>query len=456
MINKALLKEWRVWLLALAILWSLISINPLASRGVVVTSVANDSPLKGIVLAGDEINSINEMQITVPEDLYLFENFTGVLRIFHNGELDLADSRGGGLGLEVRKGGSNINLGLELVGGTRALLSPIDKKGQEVVDETIATLQTRMNIYGLRQMEFQSVKDVEGNYYVQVEVSGAGKKEIEDLLARQGSFKAYITRVFSFVNGSFSFLNKSFSHTEKGFFINGDKIVVNDTFSSGNITYHIWNYTNSSAVLAAEIFDGEDIRFVYTDPQRATLQPIGGSWEFNFGILVSDESSKRFAEVTKDIPLDTGGQYLTESIHLFIDEIPVSCLRISADLKGDDLTAPSISGGESTRKDAEKEMRRLQSILKSGSLPSRLETLKIDTVSPSLGQGFVYSIYVAGFLALALVSLIIFFHYRELKLVPLVMMTAMAEMLITLGIAASLRGIWTIDLARIAGILGAI
>lgn len=455
MIGK-LAREWRVWLLVLAMLWGLLAINPLAaSKGAIISSINANSPARSYLSIGEEVNAINEIPIKGPGDLSGLGEYTGVLRIFHSGKLDLIQYDGEPLGFEVKKGGSNINLGLELVGGTRALLNPIEKKGPEVVDETIATLQARMNIYGLREMSFQPVRDVNGNNYVQVEIAGAGKNEIEDLLARQGSFKAYITRQVDIVNETALFRGDNFIFNGE-LFRDGKEIKVNDTLSYENITYHLWNYTNQTIVFAAETLTGDDIRFVYTDPQRATLQPVGGTWEFNFQILVSDAGAARFAEATKDIPLDAGGQYLTESIHLFIDEIPVSSLRIGASLKGQALTTPSISGGEPTKKDAENEMKKLQSYLKGGSLPSKLETVKIDSISPSLGQGFISSLMIAGLLALSLVSLIIFIHYREIKLVPLIMMTAIAEMLITLGFAASFRNIWTIDLASIAGIIAAI
>ncbi|MBI5355138.1 MAG: MMPL family transporter [Candidatus Aenigmarchaeota archaeon] len=455
MISK-LVKEWKVWFLALAIVWSIIVINPFAgSKGAVITTIDPESPARSYLSIGEEVNAINEVPIKGPENLAGFGEYTGVLRIFHSGKLDLIEYNNQPLGFEVKKAGSNINLGLELVGGTRALLNPVDKKGAEVVDETIATLQTRMNIYGLREMSFQPVRDVSGNNYVQVEIAGAGKKEIEDLLARQGSFGAFITRQIDIANGTASFKGDKFVF-DRVLLRNGKEIKLNYTFSYGNATYHLWNYTNQTIVLAAETFTGDDIRFVYTDPQRASLQPTGGRWQFNFQILVSDLGAARFAEVTKDIPTDTGGQYLTESIHLFIDKIPVSSLRIGSSLKGQALTTPAISGGEATKKEAENEMKKLQSYLKGGSLPSKLETVKIDSISPSLGQGFISSLYIAGFLALALVSFIIFLHYREIKLVPLIMMTAIAEMLITLGFAASFRGIWTIDLASIAGIIASI
>lgn len=453
---KQLAKEWRVWFLAIAIIWSVIAINPFAgSKGAVISSIEPDSPARSYLFVGEEINAINEIPMKGPENLASFGDYSGVLRIFHSGKLDLIQYDNRPLGFEVKKAGSNINLGLELVGGTRALLNPIDKKGAEVVDETIATLQTRMNIYGLREMNFQPVRDVSGNNYVQVEIAGAGKKDIEDLLARQGSFGAFITRQIDIANGTATFKSDGFAF-DKVLLRNGKEVKVNDTFGYGNVTYHLWNYTNQTIILAAETFTGDDIRFVYTDPQRATLQPSEGTWQFNFQILVSDAGAARFAEVTKDIPTDTGGQYLSESIHLFIDKIPVSSLRVGASLKGQALTTPSISGGEATKKEAENEMKKLQSYLKGGSLPSKLETVKVDSISPSLGQGFISSLYIAGLLALVFVSFIIFLHYREIKLVPLIMMTAIAEMMITLGVAASFRNIWTIDLASIAGIIASI
>jgi len=452
---KKLLVEWKIWLLFISLVLSIVAISPSFSPGgVIITTIEQGSPLRDYISTGDRISSINELEILSQNEIDLFEGYTQTLRIFINENLVLIDTDGKPLGIGVRKSGSKINLGMELVGGTRALLKPIDIQGEEIVSETITVLQNRMNVYGLQEMNFQSVKDIDGNYYVQVEVAGLGRKDIEELLSRQGSFSATIPRFVEFKNGTGEFWNQTFTYNN-GLFFRGKEFFVNDTLKINDISFEVLNYTNITLVLEALVYTGDDIKFVYSDPQNSAVTPSGtGSWQFSFQILVSDDGAEKFSRITEDIPRDIGGEYLTQSIFLFIDDIAVSNLRIGASLAGQAFTSPSISGGESSRDGAIQEMKRLQSVLKGGALPTALETVKVDTISPSLGKEFVSSVMTAGLLALSFVALIIYFYYRKIKLIPLIMLTSISEMLIVLGIAAFAG--WTIDLAAIAGILAAV
>ena len=77
-------------------------------------------------------------------------------------------------------------------------------------------------------------------------------------------------------------------------------------------------------------------------------------------------------------------------------------LFISEDLKGRVTTQVQIqgSGFGATRKeaieDAEQNMLKLQTVLITGSLPYKLKIVKLDTISPLLGERFLYSIFLAG------------------------------------------------------------
>src|SRR3989344_2828487 len=89
------------------------------------------------------------------------------------------------------------------------------------------------------------------------------------------------------------------------------------------------------------------------------------------------------------------GNYLSEKLDLYIDDQLVNSLLIGEDLKGRVTTQIQIqgSGTGATESDAytaaEEEMHKLQTILITGSLPYKLEIVKLDTISPTLGAGFI-------------------------------------------------------------------
>ncbi|UCG95107.1 MAG: hypothetical protein JSV92_03625, partial [archaeon] len=317
----SLWKEWRVWFFILIVLASIVAIGPNPwARGVVVKYVEEDSPFKDQIMPGEKIVSVNEKAIERPSDLLIFENYTGMIRIFHGEKLTLEEVDGG-LGLEVENvGPSNLNLGMDLVGGTRVLLEPVygdmnESQRSLIAERTVSTLQTRMNVYGLREISYQIVNDVEGNKYVQIEMAGASKKEIDDLLERQGEFEGYIARVVSFENrtGSIEIGDRNYTleFAERLYEKNGTNttklrgVVIfedrefgtNDTLELNGIEFEVWNVTNKTAVIAGKTFTGEDIKYVYFDSQHSFLRRYGSGWEFSFQILVSDEGAERFARI---------------------------------------------------------------------------------------------------------------------------------------------------------------
>jgi preprotein translocase subunit SecD len=187
------------------------------------------------------------------------------------------------------------------------------------------------------------------------------------------------------------------------------------------------------------------------------MQQSGG-WEFNFQIFVSEESAENFAKVIKTMKVvsepNAGTQYLENRISLILDENVITELSIAADLRGQLITSPAITGFRETRREAFEEQLMLKSILQSGALPVSLETIKIDEISPTLGGEFFREAMLAAVIAGISVMIVIFVRYRKFKILIQMMVWSICELTITFG-AASLLG-WTIDLASIAGLIAAI
>ena len=99
-------------------------------------------------------------------------------------------------------------------------------------------------------------------------------------------------------------------------------------------------------------------------------------------------------------------------------------------------------------------MARLQSILRSGSLPVSIEIAQMDAISPKLGSGFLKTAVFAGLAAIIAVVAIILIRYRSIKFAFPTIVISLSEVLIILGFAAATK--WTIDLAAIAAIIAAV
>ncbi len=465
-----LLDEWRVWVLiaALAISFFALFSNVFAS-GAVITNIETGSPFEGRVSQGDRILSINEVPIERPEDLMQFEDYVGTMNVQTADEgLVIVETDGTGLGLvteEVRR--INLDLGMDLVGGTRVLLEPQfeedlnETEKTELLDETITALRTRLNVFGLDEMEFETL----GNDYIQIEAAGVGREVVTELLERTGEFEAYVPREVRFDNQTTAdFTVGGETHTlerRNGEVYYGEQLlqenetfelVVEETHLEGvtdmPITFETWNITNDSVVIAGRIYDSEDIRYVYTSGRdaRVTQNRETGLYDFNFRVLISQEGAERFAVMTEG--------YEDSMMHLFMDGEPVTELSIQRGLIGDVVNEPVVTGSRETREAALEEMNRLQSVLDSGKLPVELERVQLDSISPRLGEEMIRSSLVAGLGALIVVTLIVFFIYRKKEIIAPVLFTSFSEVVLILGVASIIN--WTIDLPAIAGIIAAI
>ena len=313
---------------------------------------------------------------------------------------------------------SNIKKGLDFAGGTRVLLKPVSDAEitESQISDLIEVMSNRLNVYGLADLKMRPASDLAGNKYVLVEIAGASREEVRDLMSKQGKFEAKIGDDVAFIGGE------------------GDVAFVcrNDGSCSG-------------------------IR-----PPCTLVSDGQYSCTFEFAITLSEAAAARHAEITKDIEvnLTESGEYLSKSLDLYLDDQQVDSLRISADLKGQKQTRIAISGPgfgpteEEAYTSALKQMNKLQTVLITGSLPLKLEIVKLDTMSPIIGQELVKNSITVMLLAFVAVAVVIFFRYRKLKIVIPMIFISSCEVVLTLGVAALIQ--WNIDLASIAGIIAAV
>ena len=309
---------------------------------------------------------------------------------------------------------TNIKTGLDISGGARALIKPEGEISDQELDDLIEISRNRFNVFGISDIKTKAVKDLDGNKYMLVEVAGATPDDLEDLLSKQGKFEARINDETVFIGGERDITN----------------VCRNDATCAG--------ITSCSQLTG------------------------GYSCSFAFTIYLTEEAAERHADITREIPInfETGGQYLMANLTLVLDDEPVDTLLISKGLRGQVTTQISIQGSgqgqtrEEAFQDAQESMKHLQTILITGSLPYKLEIVKLDKISPALGNQFVFLVFLAGGSSILLTSLIIFVRYKKLKISLALLMTAFSELIIILGIASFIK--WNLDLPSIAGILATI
>ena len=418
----AIFKSWRVWLLIIFVLLAIVAIGPkFGAQGVLINSVEdNSSAAINGVQSGEIIKEINGQAVGGLEDynkIILQLQAGDIIKIKTNkGDYSfVAEERDNVTYLGINVGevpSTNIKAGLDLVGGVRVLLKPEEPLNAQQMEDVIAITKKRLNVYGLTDIVVREVSDLEGNEYILVEIAGATKEEVVNLLEKQGKFEA--------------------------------KIANQTVFLGGTDIKQVCRSAECSGVRSCD---------KYQD---------GWQCQFQFRVDVSPESAKKHAELTKNLSVEIVGskRYLSEKLELYLDDELVDSLYISADLKGQEATSFVIEGPghgatkEAALKDALENMKRLQTILITGSMPVKLNIAKMDIISPTLGSQFLRSAMLAILAAIAAVGVVVFVRYRKLKIAIPIVLTGLSEVIIILGVAAAIR--WNLDLAAIAAILAAV
>jgi len=425
MVHRQTMKiTFRIWILIIAILLSLIAIFSIPPTmfedGVIVTSVKQNSTIFQDGLREDmTIISINSQPIKTIQDYAsaltplnsLAENETQKLTI-QTKQIEIINLFTKEIINDISVEeipATRIETGLDLRGGARAFVKADVPLSDTQLNDLIAVSEQRLNVYGLSDVKFFKVATSSGENLMGIEIAGSSPSDLEELIAKQGKFEAKIGNETVFIGG-----DKDITHVGR----TGQDAFISECFAVQN----------------------------------------GEACNFRFVIFLSETAAQRHADITDKLSIN--GSYLSKQLDFFIDEQLTSSLNIGADLKGNVATQIQISGSGSgaTRNEAinaaKLEMKKLQTILITGSLPYKLKIVKIDQISPSLGNQFVKQILLAGIFAIAAVSLVVFIRYRKIKISIALVSVSLSEVLIILGVAALIG--WNLDLPSIAGIIAAI
>ncbi len=416
---------FRIWLLMIFVALSLISIFAIPpifmQNGVVVNSVEQNSTIfeqglrKGMVISSINVKLIEStqdyheaMSIFQDNETHKLEIKTENFEIINLFSPDVVNHITVG---EIPN--TRISTGLDIQGGARALVTSSEHKlTYSELDDLIAVSQQRLNLYGLSDVSIKKASDMTGNNFMVVEIAGSSPSDLEELITQQGKFEAKIGNETVFRGGK------------------------------KDITYVGRSGRDAGITECYTTKEGELCKFMFV-------------------ITLSPEAANYYANITNQIPINASNpDFLEKTIDFYLDDKLTESLLISKGLKGNPVPQHSLQGSgagvtrEEAIKNAEAEMQKLQAILITGSLPFRLEVVKTDLISPTLGDTFTRQIFFAGIFALISVSIVILVRYRNLKLSLLILCILISEIIIILGMAALIN--WNLDLPSIAGIIAAI
>ena len=263
----------------------------------------------------------------------------------------------------------------------------------ETVDETKNVLDSKLNRLGLQDIRVRVVD----NKYILIDLAGMDVATAQDVVGKPGKFEIRIQ-------------------------------------TDNNQTIHV---LYGDAVASVDIPQGDR----------------SGGWGVPFTL------SEEGAAVFQKAAIDAGAVKNPDAhpISMYLDKDEVFSAPLAAELAGSLSKVPvrtleaRVGSGDAGSTKAKE----LYIHLREGALPVNVAIVGSGQVSAALGKQFKIQMVIAGLIALLAVAAMVFYRYREKRIVLPMVATSFSEVVMILGIW-SLGGIWfgwQLDLASLAGII---
>jgi len=363
--------------------------------------------------------------------------------------------------------GLEDNLGIDFSGGSQLLLR-VDSENQseELVENVASVLRVRVSEIGFGQTTINTV-DIGDGQRISLTTAEKNESRIQSLISQQGAFEARIPFLFTdsanfTLTDTYRFEELNDSNVRIGRYTDSGLEYYNKTLTEGQFieiegTRMYYEGTNGSyRRMEAQIYDNTDILDVRTS-QSAVRQRGQNQYEAVIPLVVSQSSAERLRNVAGNYR-DAGSLVMENGnpaeLTLFIDGEEITGFTVSGQFQRDTITSPTITITREDGNAAREEMQRIEALLQSGQLPEPVEVISTSSLGSSLGSQFMTASIMSIIGALIAVGFLIFARYRNAKLVAPIVLTGASEVFILLGLWFTTAA--TLTLSAIAGIIAAV
>ncbi len=380
-----------------------------------------------------------------------------------------------------------ITYGLDISGGveiTVQLEKPVD---QSTMEEVRISLENRLNTLGVKDITLEPW----GDQIIKVRVANVTEEEansIIDTINRQGVFYAEFNGVIFATGADIKRVDQVGYEPREGawivpFSISKEAAEKFAQLALGKVNYPVDIFldppVNSTLIVSREIYalmNSNEFQFV---PDAKPL-PQRLKEAFNIDVIpYANQSAEEIAKLAqgkeKVILIRVDGELESSLKNLGIkvekreprageaaDEFIRRVLGLYGPYRlqeglttGEPHTELAISiGGSKEDIMAMRQAQVVSVVLRSGSLPVKVFVEGVNYIPPTLGEQFRKQVVQAGIVALLVVGLVVYLHYRKARIAIPVILTSLSEVIAILGVAALIR--WNLDLPSIAGIIAAI
>ena len=385
-----LLKDWRVALLIILVVASVIAINPHFENGEFKTNLQFGLDLqKGAWLQLEFKSEVVGYQTDKTDEAFIasVKNETDA-DIFKVGDK-----------LEIRKYYTQPELAAIFTKAGGTLTSYEQGVSKSTADDVKRILENKVNSLGTRDARITTLTGLDGvTRYIRVELAGVTMNEAQQVVGKQGKFEIRIV-------------------------------------TTGNQTEHV-------------LF-GDSIKGV-GNPQKDAQG--GGSWGVSFTLDEAGAKAFQDAAIKYGATSDPENHELQMLLdNKVIYSAPLST-ELAGNLQHETIQQLLASTG--TGQSGQTAAQNLEIHLRNGALPVDVSVAGSGAVSATLGDHFKLMCILAGILALITVGVVVFYRYREPAIVlPMVLINA-SEIVILLGIATYTIQLDLATIAGLIAVLG--
>jgi SecD/SecF fusion protein len=212
------------------------------------------------------------------------------------------------------------------------------------------------------------------------------------------------------------------------------------TFREGAETDDLGNFTGITA--ENTILEGKDVAQAIAAyyPDDST----GGSYVWVVSLELTSEGAVKFAEATAKLAPEQG------LISIWMDNTLVSAPRVQTVISDGRAQISGSSADPFTAESA----KALADKINSGALPFKLATVSFSTISPSLGQGALDAMVLAGIIAFICIAILVICIYRLMGFVTVIALVG--QVAGTLAFVSGWFGFQNSSVLTIPGIAGII
>ncbi|KAF5059553.1 preprotein translocase subunit SecD [Methanoculleus horonobensis] len=389
---KTLIKDWRVALVLLLVVGSLV--------GIYLAPPSPEKGLEGNLQFGLDLEGGSWLQMEFQSVVVAFSTEGSVG--------DLMEDLRTGLETEViRIDENHIEIRKSV---TRADLEPIfAQSGASIVtyqkgvspftaDEVKRILNEKVNALGMQDARINLLTPTGSEFpqYVRIELAGVDMATAQDIVGQQGLFEIRVQ-------------------------------------TAGNETEHV--------------LYGDQITSVGV-PQK----DLDGRWGVSFTLTETGAEAFREAAVESGAVDNPDAHNLV----MILDNETVYSAPLSGELAGQLRSGPvrSLSASTGTGDAGLEDAMTLQIHLRAGALPVKVDIVGSGSVPAALGEQFKMTVALAGLLALLTVAVVVYYRYREPSIVIPMVAINLAEIIILLGISRFIIQLDLATIAGLIAVVG--